>query len=60
MIGGKRLNTVTMALRSLPDAAREVIPKDGDRRAFTVLITDEDGHPVYSATLNYTGLWLLR
>ena len=36
------------------------IPKDGDRRTFTVLVTYEDGHPVYSATLNYTGLWLLR
>lgn len=48
------------ALRTLPDIAREDIPKDGDRRAFTVLVTDEDGHSVYSATLTYTGLWLLR
>lgn len=48
------------ALQFLPDLAREEIPKDGDRRTFTVLVTYEDGHPVYSATLNYTGLWLLR
>lgn len=48
------------AMRTLPDIARDDIPKDGDRRTFTCLVTDEDGHPVYSATLNYTGLWLLR
>lgn len=55
------LDAVRMqAVRTLPDIAREEIPKDGDRRTFTVLVTDEEGHPVYSATLNYTGLWLLR
>lgn len=48
------------AMRTLPDIAREEIPKDGDRRTFTVLVTDEDSKPIYSATLNYTGLWLLR
>ncbi|UIY45585.1 DUF6894 family protein [Methylobacterium radiotolerans] len=48
------------ALRALPDIAREQIPKAGDRRTFTVLVTDEDGRAVYSATLNYTGLWLTR
>lgn len=48
------------ALRTLPDIAREEIPKDGDRRTFTVLVTDSDGYPIYSATLTYAGLWLLR
>lgn len=48
------------AMRTLPDIARDEVPKDGDRRTFTCLVTDEDGQPVYSATLNYTGLWLLR
>ena len=55
------LNAVRkMAMRTLPDIARQEIPKHGDCRAFAVLVTDEDGQPVYSATLNYTGLWLLR
>jgi uncharacterized protein DUF6894 len=48
------------AQRLLPDLAREEIPEDGDHRSFTALVTGEDGHPVYSATLNYAGLWLLR
>lgn len=48
------------AIQILPDIAREQIPKDGDRRTFTVLVTDENGHPVYTATLNFTGLWLAR
>lgn len=55
------LDAVRMeAIRTLPDVARDEIPKDGDRRTFTVLVTDENGHPVYSATLNFTGLWLTR
>ncbi|WP_298961098.1 hypothetical protein [uncultured Methylobacterium sp.] len=48
------------AMQLLPNIAREEIPKDGDRCSLVVLVTDEDGHPVYSATLTYTGLWLLR
>lgn len=48
------------AIRTLPDIARDEIPKDGDRRTFTVLVTDENGCPIYSATLNFTGLWLKR
>ena len=49
-----------MAIKTLPDIARDEIPRDGDRRTFTVLVTDPDGHPVYSATLNFAGLWLTR
>ena len=48
------------AMESLPQIAADEIPKDSDHRHFTVLVTDEDGHSVYSATLTYTGLWLLR
>ena len=44
----------------LPDIARDEIPRDGDRRMYTVLVTDEDGSAVYSATLSYAGVWLLR
>ncbi|MCJ2139074.1 DUF6894 family protein [Methylobacterium sp. E-066] len=48
------------AQRLLPDIARSEIPGDGDQHVYTVLVTDEDGHAVYSATLTYAGLWLLR
>ena len=44
----------------LPPIAAEEIPTGNDRRHFAILVTDEDGCPVYSATLTYTGLWLLR
>lgn len=47
-------------LRVLPDIAREQIVNNGDRRTFTCLVTDEEGYPIYSATLTFTGLWLLR
>jgi hypothetical protein len=46
------------AMRVLPEIARDEVPADGDRQAFTVLATDEAGHPVYTATLTFAGLWL--
>ena len=48
------------AMSVLPKIAADEIPANGDRRHFAVVVTDEDGHSVYSATLTYTGLWLLR
>lgn len=42
----------------LPDVAREDISKGGDQCMFTMLVKDEKGHPVYSATLTFTGLRL--
>nr|WP_313902031.1 hypothetical protein [Methylobacterium sp. J-001] len=48
------------AQRLLPDIARSEIQGDGDQHVYMVLVTDEDGHAVYSATLTYAGLWLLR
>ncbi|AWN42375.1 DUF6894 family protein [Methylobacterium durans] len=44
----------------LPDIAREEIPRNGDHRTFTVLVKDENGQPVYSATLTYAGIRLQR
>jgi hypothetical protein len=44
----------------LPAIARHEIPEDGERQTITVLVTDEDGHPVYSAALCFVGTWLLR
>lgn len=48
------------AMQLLPDIAREEVPQDGNRRSFVVIVTDEDGKPIYSATLTYTGLWMVR
>ena len=48
------------AIRTLPDIARDEIPKDGDRRAFMVLVSDEAKRPIFSATLSYAGVWLNR
>jgi hypothetical protein len=48
------------AMRGLPEIASDEVPADGDRQTFTVMVTDEDGKPVYTATLNFTGIWLLR
>lgn len=46
------------AMRSLPAIARDEIPKDGDKQAFTVLVRDGDSQTVYTATLTFAGLWL--
>ncbi|WP_018044890.1 hypothetical protein [Methylobacterium sp. 88A] len=48
------------AIRLLPDIARDKALHDGDRQAYTVVVSDEDHHPVYSATLSLVGVWLLR
>jgi protocatechuate 3,4-dioxygenase beta subunit len=48
------------ARQLLPQIARDEVPKDGERQTITVLVTDEDGHPVYSAALCFVGTWLLR
>jgi hypothetical protein len=48
------------AQKLLPDIARHQIPNNGDRRAYTVLIRDQDSQLLYSATLVYVGLQLKR
>lgn len=44
----------------LPAIAFDEIPKDGDQKTYVVLVTDDDGQAIYSATLHYAGSWLLR
>ena len=44
----------------LPAIARHEVPEDGERQIITVMVTDEDGHAVYSASLCFVGTWLLR
>ena len=48
------------AKKFLPLVASEEVPKDGERQAITVLVSDEEGHPVYLASLTHTGAWLIR
>jgi hypothetical protein len=47
------------AMGSLPEIARWAIPSDGDTQAFTVLVRDEAGALVYTATLTFAGLRLI-
>jgi hypothetical protein len=51
---------VREAKKLLPIIASDEVPQDGEHHAMTVLITDEDGHPVYSGALSYVGTWLIR
>lgn len=51
---------VREAKKLLPKIAADEVPKDGERQAITVLVTDEDGRAVYMAALTYTGSWLTR
>lgn len=48
----------TEAMHVLPAIARDSIPKDGDRQAFTVLVRNKDNLTVYTATMTFAGLWL--
>ncbi len=40
------------ARKALPDIARDVLPKDGDRRTMVVKVRDEAGKVVITATLS--------
>ena len=48
------------AKKVLPEIAAHEIHKDGEHQAFSVLVTDDEGHPIYSAAVTYTGTWLIR
>ena len=53
------LNCVKKEVQKLlPDLARDELVGDGDRRFFMVLVRNEDGRAIYSATLNYAGVRL--
>ncbi|TNC08750.1 hypothetical protein FF100_28310 [Methylobacterium terricola] len=53
-------HAILQAKQTLPAMALDQLPRDGDRHTMTVLVTDEDGRPVYTATLSYSGLVLAR
>ncbi len=46
------------AKNALPEIARFAIPADGDKQAYAVLVRDEGGKIVYTATLTFAGLRL--
>ena len=46
------------ARRALPAIAKDEIPADGERRFFTVVVRNADGHAVYTATIAYAGMRL--
>ncbi len=47
------------AMRLLPEIARDEIHRDArEVQSLAVMVRDETGHPVYTATLSYAGIWL--
>ena len=48
------------AKKLLPVIALDEVPADGEHHAVTVLVSDEDGHVVYSGVLSFVGNWLIR
>ena len=48
----------TEAMKALPDIARDAIPRDGDKQGYMVMVRDQNGKSVYSATLSFAGVWL--
>ena len=46
------------AVTALPEIAQELIHKGRDKQAYVILVADEEGKPVYSATLSFAGVWL--
>ncbi|WP_409565737.1 DUF6894 family protein [Methylobacterium sp. E-045] len=51
---------VLEAKKLLPAMSLDEVSKDGEQHAVTVLVSDENGKPIYSAALSYLGVWLLR
>lgn len=49
------------AMRLLPDIIRsEIRREDRDVQTLALVVTDEEGRPVYSANLSYAGMGLQR
>jgi len=48
------------AKKVLREIAADDVATDSEHQALTVLVRDEEGHPIYSAALSYVGNWLTR
>lgn len=46
------------ALNALPDIARDVLPRDGDRRDMIVDVRDASGRMVFTASLSLVARWV--
>ncbi|MFK5597953.1 DUF6894 family protein [Methylobacterium sp. HMF5984] len=46
------------AMHALPAIAKEKVPKDGNKQAYTILVRNERNVTVYTATLTFAGIWL--
>ncbi|WP_210168830.1 hypothetical protein, partial [Methylobacterium sp. Leaf100] len=51
---------IVQAKRVLPTIAADEVPRDGEHKIYTVVVTDEDGSAVYTAGLSFSGTWLIR
>lgn len=46
------------ARQSLSDIAGDELFEHGERRSFLILVRNDKKIPIYTASLNYTGIWL--
>lgn len=44
----------------LPTLASDELPDNGDKRVYMVLVRDSSGQAIYTATLTFAGLTLIR
>lgn len=49
-------HAIAQAKRTLPAIALDHLPRNGHCHTLTMLVTDEDARPVYTATLSFNGL----
>ncbi|MFC0408828.1 DUF6894 family protein [Roseomonas elaeocarpi] len=48
------------AVKALPHLARQVDPTEDEKRTSVILVKNECGMPLYSATLNFNATWFDR
>ncbi|WP_093567454.1 hypothetical protein [Methylobacterium sp. 174MFSha1.1] len=46
------------AMAALPATARDVVPREGDRQALTILVRNTSNLTVLTATLTFSSIWL--
>ncbi|WP_312793761.1 DUF6894 family protein [Tianweitania sp.] len=59
---GLELNSLeevrSAAMHALPAIAKDELTMESDHQSYTILVRSEGGEPIYTATLNFAGLWL--
>jgi hypothetical protein len=46
------------AMHTLPEIAKEQVPKDGDTQSYSIFVRNYNNATVYTATLSFAGRWL--